>query len=94
MVFINNDLSMKLEEEASQNDKLRVKLWEWEAKQPPFFSLSRSYELKRDLFFLLHDYKLGQELNEDKFVMLWLLAKNLKENNLFSKICTRKDLKH
>jgi FtsZ-binding cell division protein ZapB len=32
LVFINDDLSTKLEEEASRNDKLKVKLWEWKAK--------------------------------------------------------------
>jgi hypothetical protein len=84
---------MKLEDEVSKNDKLREKLWKWEAKQPPSFSLYRSYELQRDLFFLLHDYKLGHKLNEDEFVMLWLLAITLKKENLLSKICTKKDLK-
>jgi hypothetical protein len=80
LVIVNDDLSTKLEEEVSKSNKLRAKLWEWEAKQPPSFSLYRSYELQRDLLFLLHDYKLGQELNEDEFVLLWLLAKNLKKD--------------
>ena len=93
LVIINDDLSTKLEEAAGISNKLAAKLWEWEAKQPPSFSLYRSYELQRDLFFLLHDYKLGQELNEDEFVLLWLLAKDLKKENLLSEICTRKDLK-
>jgi hypothetical protein len=93
LTIINDDLSNKVEEVVEKIELIKIKLWEWEAKQPPSFSLYRTYELQRDLFFILYDCTLEQELDEDEFMMLWLTSRVLKKDDLLVEICTRQDLK-
>ena len=55
----NDNLSTQLEEAVEQMDGLKAKVWKWETKQPPSFSLYRSYELQRNLFLTLNNLTKG-----------------------------------
>ena len=92
MGITNDDLSNQLEVVTGQMDSLRTKVWAWEHKQPPSFSLYRSYELQRDLFLMMNDLTQGQGLDGDEFLNLWVTASSLKKENLLAEICIRQDL--
>jgi hypothetical protein len=47
------------------------RFWEEEANSPPSTSFFRAYEAQRDLFLILHDYRLGQWLSKLEFETLW-----------------------
>ena len=88
----NDDLSIALETqkvdlEYMEKDLhiLRVAIWKVELKSPPAMSLSRTYELQKDVFFAIMGFKMNKKVPKTSIEEMWQYVGNFE--NMRELVC-------